>query len=462
MTKKQIHLNGFTQNSVSPHAAGLWRYPTHNGEAHGTLAYWTDLAKTLERGKFDALFLADVIGVYDVYQASNEAALAQAVQVPAHDPLLAVSAMAAATKRLGFAITASATYIPPYQLARQYSTLDHLTDGRIGWNIVTSYLESEAINLGLVGLIPHDERYERAEEYLDVVYKLWEQSWQDGAVEKTTHYSNPLKVQAIAHEGNYFTVPGVHLVEPSKQRTPLLFQAGASPRGREFAAKHAEGIFTNTQNQKNAVAELQAFIADITARLAKYGRKREDVKIIPAVVPIIGATEEEAYAKLEDYKRYVDYDGAAALLSGHSGIDFSKLDPNQYVENLPSQAMQSRLQNYTSTNPNYRWTVRDAVLYHGLTNGSEIIVGTPAQIADRLELLSQEGGADGFNIRQVVNPASFEEFVDYVVPELQKRGIYRTDYEGETLREHYLGKNQQHLKANHYGKSVRVGGEVHA
>lgn len=462
MTKKQIHLNGFTQNSVSPHAAGLWRYPTHNGEAHGTLAYWTDLAKTLERGKFDALFLADVIGVYDVYQASNEAALAQAVQVPAHDPLLAVSAMAAATKHLGFAITASATYIPPYQLARQYSTLDHLTDGRIGWNIVTSYLESEAINLGLAGLIPHDERYERAEEYLDVVYKLWEQSWQDGAVEKTKHYSNPHKVQAIAHEGNYFTVPGVHLVEPSKQRTPLLFQAGASPRGREFAAKHAEGIFTNTQNQKNAVAELQAFIADITVRLAKYGRKREDVKIIPAVVPIIGATEEEAYAKLEDYKRYVDYDGAAALLSGHSGIDFSKLDPDQYVENLPSQAMQSRLQNYTSTNPNYRWTVRDAVLYHGLTNGSEIIVGTPSQIADRLELLSQEGGADGFNIRQVVNPASFEEFVDYVVPELQKRGIYRTDYEGETLREHYLGKNQQHLKANHYGKSVRVGGEVHA
>lgn len=462
MTKKQIHLNGFTQNSVSPHAAGLWRYPTHNGEAHGTLAYWTDLAKTLERGKFDALFLADVIGVYDVYQASNEAALAQAVQVPAHDPLLAVSAMAAATKHLGFAITASATYIPPYQLARQYSTLDHLTDGRIGWNIVTSYLESEAINLGLAGLIPHDERYERAEEYLDVVYKLWEQSWQDGAVEKTTHYSNPHKVQAIAHEGNYFTVPGVHLVEPSKQRTPLLFQAGASPRGREFAAKHAEGIFTNTQNQKNAVAELQAFIADITVRLAKYGRKREDVKIIPAVVPVIGATEEEAYAKLEDYKRYVDYDGAAALLSGHSGIDFSKLDPDQYVENLPSQAMQSRLQNYTSTNPNYRWTVRDAVLYHGLTNGSEIIVGTPSQIADRLELLSQEGGADGFNIRQVVNPASFEEFVDYVVPELQKRGIYRTDYEGETLREHYLGKNQQHLKANHYGKSVRVGGEVHA
>lgn len=462
MTKKQIHLNGFTQNSASPHAAGLWRHPEHQGKEHGTLAYWTNLAKTLERGKFDALFLADVIGVYDVYQGSNQAALAQAVQVPAHDPLLAISAMAQATEKLGFAITASATYIQPYQLARQYSTLDHLTNGRIGWNIVTSYLESEAVNLGLSGLIPHDERYDRAEEYLDVVYKLWEQSWDDDAVVQNTQYIDPTKVREIAHEGKYFNVPGLHLIEPSKQRTPLLFQAGSSERGREFAAKHAEGIFTNTQNQKNAVAELQSFIADITERLHKYGRKREDVKIIPAVVPIIGATEEEAYAKLEEYKSYVDYDGAAALLSGHSGVDFSKLDPDQYVENLPSQAMQSRLQSYTSDNVDYRWTVRDAVLYHGLTNGSEVIVGTPSQIADRLEVLSQEGGADGFNIRQVVNPASFEEFVDAVVPELQKRGIYRTDYEGDTLREHYLGQGQARLKDNHYGKQLRIGGEVHA
>lgn len=461
MTKKQIHLNGFTQNSVSPHATGLWRYPTHQGDEHGSLAYWTKLAKTLERGKFDALFLADVIGVYDVYQGSANTAIAQAVQVPAHDPLLAVSAMAAATDKLGFAITASATYIPPYQLARQYSTLDHLTNGRIGWNIVTSYLESEAVNLGLAGLIEHDERYDRAEEYLDVVYKLWEESWADDAIEKTTHYANPNKVQPIKHKGKYFNVPGIQLVEPSKQRTPFLFQAGASSRGLDFAAKHAEGIFTNTQNPKNAVADLQAFIADLTVRLEKFGRKREDVKVIPAVIPVVGATREEALAKVEDYKRYVDYDGAAALLSGHSGIDFSTLAPDQYIEELPSQAMQSRFNNYTSTDPNHRWTVRDAVVYHGLTNGSEIIAGTAEQIADRLEVLSQQGGADGFNIRQLISPTTFEEFVDEVVPVLQARGIYRTDYEGTTLREHYLGKGQSRLQANHYGKTVRIRGEVH-
>lgn len=459
MSKKQIHLNGFAQNSVSPHAAGLWKHPDHHGNEHGSIDYWVDLAKTLEKGKFDALFLADVIGIYDVYKNSHNTALEQAIQVPAHDPILAVSAMAHATKSLGFAVTASTTYVKPYQLARQYSTLDHLTNGRVGWNIVTSYLESEAVNLGLDGLIPHDERYDRAEEYLDVVYKLWEQSWEDGAVindRERQQYIDSSKVHPIAHHGNYFNVPGIHLVEPSKQRTPLLFQAGSSPRGKEFAAKHAEGIFTNTQNQKNAVQELQAFIADVTQRLEKYGRKREDVKILPAIVPIIGATEEEAQAKFEELKSYVDYDGAAALLSGHSGIDFSQFAPDSYVENLPSESMQSRLESYTSTNPDYRWTVRDAVLYHGLTNGSEVIIGTPQQIADRLELLSQEGGVDGFNVRQTVNPSTLQEFVEHVVPELQKRGIYRTEYEGETLRENYLGKGQQQLKSNHYGKSVRI------
>lgn len=462
MTKKQIHLNGFTQNSASPHATGLWRYPTHQGDQHGSLAYWTKLAKTLERGKFDALFLADVIGVYDVYQASPNTAIAQAVQVPAHDPLLAVTAMAAATTNLGFAITASATYVPPYQLARQYGTLDHLTNGRIGWNIVTSYLESEAVNLGLAGLIAHDERYDRAEEYLDVVYKLWEQSWADDAVQKTTQYADPTKVQPIQHKGKYFDVPGIQLVEPSAQRTPFLFQAGASARGLDFAAKHAEGIFTNTQNPKNAVADLQAFIADLLPRLKKFGRTRQDVKIIPAIIPIVGATKEQALAKLEDYKRYVDYDGAAALLSGHSGIDFSTLNPEQYIEELTSQAMQSRFKNYTSTNPAHRWTVRDAVIYHGLTNGSEVIAGTAEQIADRLELLSQQGGADGFNIRQLINPTTFEEFVDEVVPVLQTRGIYRTEYEGSTLREHYLGKGKSRLQPTHYGSSVRIRGEVYA
>src|SRR5699024_3621726 len=231
MSKKQIHLNGFAQNTVSPHAIGLWKHPEHEGHLHGTLDYWTKLAKTLEKGKFDALFLADVIGMYDVYKNNYQTAIEQAVQVPAHDPFLIISAMAQATKNLGFAVTASATYIEPYQLARKFSTLDHITKGRIGRNIVTSYLESEAINLGLNKQIAHDERYDRADEYMDVVYKLWEKSWEDDAVIfdlENDCFADADKVHAIQHEGNYFKVPGVHLIEPSLQRTPMLFQAGAS------------------------------------------------------------------------------------------------------------------------------------------------------------------------------------------------------------------------------------------
>ncbi|TXL64924.1 LLM class flavin-dependent oxidoreductase [Cerasibacillus terrae] len=459
MSKKQIHLNGFAQNTVSPHAIGLWKHPEHEGHLHGTLDYWTKLAKTLEKGKFDALFLADVIGMYDVYKNNYQTAIEQAVQVPAHDPFLIISAMAQATKNLGFAVTASATYIEPYQLARKFSTLDHLTKGRIGWNIVTSYLESEAINLGLNKQIAHDERYDRADEYMDVVYKLWEKSWEDDAVIfdlENDCFADADKVHAIQHEGNYFKVPGVHLIEPSLQRTPMLFQAGASTRGRDFAAKHAEAIFTNTQNTKDAIPELQAFIQDMTRRLEKNGRHRENVKIIPAVVPIVGSTEEEANKKYQELKSYVSYEGAAALLSGHSGIDFSKLNPDDYVENLKTDAMQSRLENYTSTDPNHKWTVRDAVLYHGFSLGSAVLVGTPEQIADELVTLSTEGGVDGFNIRQTINPGTLNDFVEYVVPELQRRGVYRKEYEGKTLRENFFGKDQKQLTQNHYGKHVEI------
>lgn len=458
MTKKII-LNAFTQASVSPHAIGLWKHPDHEGHRHTTTDHWVRLAQKLEKGGFQAIFFADVIGFYDVYEGSARAALEQSVQVPAHDPLLLISAIAHATERIGFAVTASATYVPPYQLARQLSTLDHLTDGRIGWNIVTSYLESEAVNFGLDGLIPHDERYDRAEEYLDVVYKLWERSWDDGAVVRDVarnQYIDPSKVRPINHRGHYFNVPGAALVEPSRQRTPLLFQAGASPRGRDFATKHAEAIFTNTQNQKNATVELRAFERDITERLAKHSRSREDVAIIPAVVVVVGETEEAAKEKFEYLKSFVDYDGAAALLSGHSGIDFSQFDPDSYVEQLETDAIQSRLENYTSTNPDHRWTVREAILYHGLTLGSEAIVGTPEQIVDRLEELVVEGGVDGFNIRQTVSPSTLEEFIDYVVPELVRRGLYETSYDGETIREHYFGKGNERLAPSHYAHTVAL------
>lgn len=456
---KQIHLNAFAQHSVSPHAIGLWKHPDHEGDAHGSLSYWLKLSEILERGTFDTLFLADVLGIYDVYEGSSRAALEQAVQVPAHDPTVIVSALAQATKHLGFAVTVSATYASPYKLARLFSTLDHVTDGRIAWNVVTGYLESEARNLGLAGRIQHDERYDRADEFLEVVYKLWEQSWERDAIVKDVQkgrYIDSSKVHPIRHEGKYFDVPGIHLVDPSPQRTPVLFQAGASSRGRDFAAKHAEAIFTDTQNSKEAVSALRSFTADLRRRLQWNGRRPDALKVFPGFVPVVGSTEEEAWRNYEELKSYVNYDGSAALLSGHAGFDFSTLDPDEYVENLPSGAIQSTFESYTSTKPDAKWTVRDAILHHGIGAGSTPIVGTPEQIADRLETLVVDGGADGFNVGQTVTLRSIETFVDEVVPELRARSLFRETYEDGTLRERLFGKGQRELRDDHYGRRVTI------
>lgn len=454
--KKQIRLNGFTQNSVAPHSPGLWKHPKDQGQRHGDLDYWTDLAKLLEKGKFDAIFLADVIGIYDVYSNSPDPAIRNAVQVPLHNTLLQISAMAAVTKHLGFAPTYSATYTQPYKLAREFSTLDHLTKGRIAWNIVTSYLKSEAINLGLEKQIEHDKRYARADEYMDVVYKLWEHSWEEDAILADVEndvYSDPNKVHPIAHKGEFFNVPGIHLVNPSPQRTPVLFQAGASEKGRDFAAKHAEAIFTTIANN---VAELKVFVDDIEARAEKYGRRREDFKIFPAITPVVGATEEEAQEKYEELLSYVSYEGTLALLSGHTGVDFSKYDPDEYVEDLKTDASHGFLDKYTVASTSKKWTVREAVLNHGLGIGATKIVGTPEQIADKLIELSTDGDADGFNIIQAHSPGTFEDFIEYVIPVLQERGVYRTEYEASTLRENLFGIGQKRLPENHPALNVSI------
>lgn len=454
MSHKQIHLNGFTQNSVAPHSPGLWRHPEDQGTRHGSIDYWVELAQILERGRFDAMFLADVSGIYDVYQNSPDPALRNAVQVPLHNTLMQISAMAHATKHIAFAPTVSATYVQPYQLARQFSTLDHLTKGRIGWNIVTSYLESEAVNQGLSTRIEHDTRYERAEEYMEVVYKLWEASWDEDAVVRDVEkgvYADPNRVHPISHHGKYFDVPGIHLVEPSPQRTPALFQAGSSPRGRDFAAKHAEATFSTTQN---TIPELAEFTADIRRRAVKFGRRPNDVLIIPGIVPIVGSTEAEAQEKYETIKSYVSYEGTLALLSGHTGVDFSHYDPDTYVEDLYTDGSRGFLRQYATGFTSKRWTVREAVKHHGIGIGSWKIVGTPEQIADQLEHMVDEGDVDGFNVIQALSPGTLRDFVDHVVPILQARGRHRTEYETDTLREHLFGKGNARLAPTHPGTQL--------
>ncbi|MDY0395557.1 NtaA/DmoA family FMN-dependent monooxygenase [Virgibacillus halophilus] len=302
MTKKRIYLNAFEMNCAGHQSPGLWTHPKDQSHRYKDSEYWIALAKTLEKGRFDAVFLADVLGTYDVYKGSRDAAVRQGAQSPVNDPLLVVPLMSAVTKHLGFGVTASVTHEHPYTFARRISTLDHLTKGRVGWNIVTSYLKSAAVNMGLDDQVKHDERYDIADEYLEVCYKLWEGSWEDDAVKVDKEngiFADPAKVHDIAHEGKYFKVPGAHLCEPSPQRTPVIFQAGASSRGRAFAAGNAELVFIGAPTVEIAKNTVQKLRKDIR----KTGREPEEVKVLTMLVPIVGRTEAEANAKYEDYKK---------------------------------------------------------------------------------------------------------------------------------------------------------------
>lgn len=446
MTKK-IHFNAFVQNSPSPYSSGLWKHEKDRGTEHNKLSFWTNLAQTLEKGKFDSIFIADVLGTYNTYNNSFDTAAKYAVQLPSHEPTAIVSAMAAATQHIGFVPTISTTYSQPYSLARQLSTLDHLTDGRIGWNVVTSYLESEAVNLGLPERLSKVERYNRADEFLEVAYKLWEESWEDGAVVQdvsTDTYANPNKVHAVTYHGQYFDIDGPHLVEPSAQRTPVLFQAGASERGKSFAAKHAEAVFS----KHNSLADLQQFVDEIGTKATAYGRGKGDVRVYPMVLPIVGKTEAEAYEKYKVLESYVSHEGVATLLSGHTGIDLSHIDPDSYVEDIQTDAIQVDL-DYYAKDTTRKWTFKEALKHHCIGNGAAIFIGTKEQVADQFETWAVEGGASGFNITQAYNPGTFEELIDEVIPVLQKRGLYRTSYEGTTLREHLYGKGQSHISKSH-------------
>jgi alkanesulfonate monooxygenase len=309
---RQIRLNAFDMNCVGHQSPGLWTHPRDRADRYNTLDHWVELARILERGKFDALFLADVLGVYDVYRGSPDAAIANAVQVPVNDPLLLIPAMAYVTRNLGFGVTCAVSYEHPYTLARRFSTLDHLTGGRIGWNVVTGYLNSAAKGVGLSRQPEHDTRYEIAEEYMQIVYKLWEGSWEDGAVLRDHGhrvFARPDKVHRIRHDGTYFQIEAMHLCEPSPQRTPLLYQAGASSRGRQFAATHAECVFINGPS-KQVIAPI---VADIRRRAGAAGRNPAEILILTMMTVITAEASKAARAKLEEYRSYASEEGALVL-----------------------------------------------------------------------------------------------------------------------------------------------------
>jgi FMN-dependent oxidoreductase (nitrilotriacetate monooxygenase family) len=449
MSKGRIPVNAFDMTCIMHQSPGLWARPEDRSTAYKDLDYWVDLAKLLEKGKFDALFIADVLGVYDSYQGSRDPSVRRAMQVPVHDPLMQVSAMAAATEKLGFGITVSATYEQPYALARRFSSLDHLTKGRIGWNIVTSYLDGAARNLGMDRQMSHDERYDLAQEVVDVCYKLWEGSWEEDAViedRENQIYADPAKVHDIGHKGHYFSVPGMHLSEPSPQRTPVIWQAGTSPKGRAFAARNAEAVFTVAPTPKI----LRAYVDDIRADAAKVGRDPRSIQIFTEVCTIAADTDEEAQEIYRDYLEWTDIEGALAFYAGVTGIDLSQLDPDEPLEYVDTDSARFALEIFSKADPDVQWTPTEVAKYVGIGAMGPVIVGSASTVADELERWVDEADITGFNLAYAVTPGTFENFIEYVVPELQRRGRYWEDYdEGSTLREKLYGPGHSRVRDDH-------------
>jgi len=434
---RQIHFNAFEMNCVGHQSPGLWAHPRDRSWQYKDLEYWTDLAKLLEKGIFDGIFIADVIGYYDVYQGNAQNALRQGVQIPVNDPLQLAAPIAMVTEHLGIGITASTSFEHPYTFARRLSTADHHTKGRVGWNIVTSYLESGAKNVGQSGLEFHNDRYEIAAEYVEVLYKLFEGSWEDGAVVRDREkriFVHPDKVHEIGHKGRHFNVPGYHLSEPSPQRTPVLYQAGSSGAGKAFASGHAECVFVSTPLR----ATLRDYVADIRSKAAEAGRDPRKILTYALVTVIVDETDEKAQAKFEEYQRYVSRDGALVLLSGWTGIDFGQYAPTDLVKYVETNAITSAVEHLA--NGSKAWTIDELARWGGIGGLGPVFVGSASTVADILQEWVKETDVDGFNLAYGVAHETFEDVVHYLVPELQRRGVYPTAYKPGTLREKLFGQ----------------------
>ena len=447
---KQIILNAFDMNCAGHINHGLWTHPRDESHRFNELSYWTDLAKTLEQGLFDGLFIADITGVYDVYQGNIDLTLKESIQLPSHDPSTLVSAMAAVTEHLGFGVTVNLSYETPYQFARRLASLDHLTQGRIGWNIVTGYLDSAERLIGQKGLKDHDLRYEQAEEFLELCYKFWEGSWEDDAVRKDKTrriFSDPAKVHAIQHQGQFYQSQGVFQVSPSLQRTPVLYQAGASPRGLAFATQHAEGMFIGADKPE----KIKQQVDKIRLQALAQGRDPHAIKLFVGISVVTAETDELAQEKLAEYIRYASPEAGLAHFSSSVGMDLIKFSDD---EAIPYQKTNS-IASVNSKFKEQKITPKDLKAQLKLGGRYPLIVGSGASVAEQLIELFDETGVDGFNLTRTVAPESHQDFIRLVIPELQQRGRYKTEYAHGSLRNKLFQKGNR-LSAPHPADQYRL------
>lgn len=428
--KKHMHLNLFLRNTG--HHEASWRHPHSKPNGVTDVHYYQHLAQTAERGKLDSLFLADSYGLPPTMQFLVQQAL---------EPFTLLSALAMVTSRIGLIGTASTTYNEPYHVARKFVSLDHISGGRAGWNIVTSTGNATAYNFSAAPLPEHSERYQRAGEFMEVVKALWD-SWEENAIvgdKQQGLYVDPGKLHEINHEGRYFNVRGPLNLPRGPQGHPVLVQAGASDTGREFASRMAEAVFT----AQNTPQDGQRFYTDVKTRMLKYGRSPEQMKILPGFCAIIGDTHAEAKEKERELNELTQPEYGVYRLSNLLKMDLRSypLDgPLPYAElahNAEINSQKARHQLYLELAQRENLTIRQLILRTASSRGHFSISGTPVEIADEMERWINEGAADGFNVMPPCFPAGLEEFVDKVVPELQNRGLFRTEYAGSTLREHY-------------------------
>jgi alkanesulfonate monooxygenase len=431
---EQLKLGAFF-HPTGNHVAS-WLDESAQVDAGTNFWHYVELAQTAERGKFDLMFVADSVATRD----GNQVALRRWPQYMAYfDPLTLLPAIAPVTKHLGLCATATTSYNEPYHIARKFASLDLISGGRAGWNVVTSSNQSEAFNFGREAHYEHDARYDRAEEFAEVVFGLWD-SWEQDAFirdRKTALYYDPGKLHELNHKGAYFSVKGPLNVARSPQGRPVIFQAGSSEAGRELAAKTAEGVFT----PQHTLAGAQAFYSDVKGRMAKFGRQPDQMKILPGLNPIVGRTMAEARDKQEHLNSLIHPDVGLEVLSYSLGkFDLRGYDvdgplPDE-VETQGTNAGQTAFNNIIRWAREEKLTIRQLYLRFAGARGQRTLVGTPGSIADEMQAWFEGHGADGFLVHPATLPGGLNDFVDMVVPELQDRGLFRHEYTGTTLRDH--------------------------
>jgi FMN-dependent oxidoreductase (nitrilotriacetate monooxygenase family) len=428
---RQMHLNLFIQSRG--HHEASWRHPAASPLPLTDIRYYQDVAQRAEVGLFDSIFLADQLALDGDIERAGRSWL---------EPITVLAALATGTRRVGLIATASTTYTEPFNLARQFASIDHMSGGRAGWNIVTSWLAAAARNYGGDSQVSHADRYTRGEEFVQVVKALWD-SWADDAVlddREKGQYARADRIRPINHEGEHYKVAGPINMPRSPQGRPVFVQAGSSDTGRRFAARHAEAVFTAQMEKATA----QAFYTDLKALAVAEGRDVSQVLILPGLSPLIAGTEAEAQRQARELNDLTDPEVGRKRLSGRfGGHDFSHLpldkplSPEDFPDPSTVEAARSRTEVIVGLVRREKPTLRQLLAYLAGARGHYTTAGTPEQIADLMENWFEDGAADGFNVMPPVLPAMLDVFVAEVIPILQKRGLFRTEYEGETLRDHY-------------------------